>query len=471
MKTLFVIHKLRTESYIRLKEILRDYKQQWERIHPGMDCEVEFIVSMKHYDKVVYQPGGEGNLLSGEGSYLNPDQIAQDYDADIICVLTNDKKLSNPATGVQVYNGSDKNINRGSVVSQVFVNEDLPIDAFTIRNMVFHEADRHAMTVWVNQLFGANISHDKAHEFAFLGTNLPGSNWAYAQMFIKPYYSRLKAKMLTPDVGSAYDLFQKNLEYNNQGHEVEVMQKFLAKHGYLTDKTGVVWTGPWGYFGGLTRKAVIRFQEAYGITPAKGYWYSKTRKVANAIVDTGMLDKVEKEKPVQSNVVESPPKPPLNKADLKPPEFILNLRPDNEEEIDEIFGDTYKPSWNSNNLSHFTPPYPVFYLGERVKTIRCHRLVKDRFVWVFDMIKKYGLEKELTNFGGIYADRDQRGGDNPSTHSWGIAIDCEPQKYPLGSDKTMHQDVITIFEAAGFTYGGNFARRDPMHFQYAGLLY
>lgn len=58
-------------------------------------------------------------------------------------------------------------------------------------------------------------------------------------------------------------------------------------------------------------------------------------------------------------------------------------------------------------------------------------------------------------------------GSHPSTHAWGIAIDLEAERYPLGSAARMPDDVVAVFHKAGFFYGGDFlARKDPMHFQF-----
>jgi len=59
-----------------------------------------------------------------------------------------------------------------------------------------------------------------------------------------------------------------------------------------------------------------------------------------------------------------------------------------------------------------------------------------------------------------------RGGSHPSTHSWGIAIDLEPDRYPLGCKERFPEEVVKVFRNHGFFYGGDFKdRKDPMHFQ------
>ena len=52
-------------------------------------------------------------------------------------------------------------------------------------------------------------------------------------------------------------------------------------------------------------------------------------------------------------------------------------------------------------------------------------------------------------------------------HPWGIAIDLESERYPLGSKARFPDAVVAVFRDAGFFYGGDFAsRKDPMHFQF-----
>ena len=116
----------------------------------------------------------------------------------------------------------------------------------------------------------------------------------------------------------------------------------------------------------------------------------------------------------------------------------------------------------------FDLPYPLLYAGQTVIRARCHSLLVDNFVAVFTDIKNAGLTDEVKNYNGIYQPRNIRGASHPSTHSWGIAIDLEAEKYPLGSLNRFPQDIIDIFHKYGFFYGGDFSnRRDPMHFQFA----
>ena len=137
-------------------------------------------------------------------------------------------------------------------------------------------------------------------------------------------------------------------------------------------------------------------------------------------------------------------------------------------EIKLEFGDAKDPNFERDQLARIELPYPLIYDGTLVHRTRCHKKLVEKFLWVFEQIQAAGLEDECKNYGGIYNNRSVRGGLRPSTHSWGIAIDLEPQKYPLGSTARMPDPVVAIWRAAGFAYGGDFAHRpDPMHFQFA----
>lgn len=81
---------------------------------------------------------------------------------------------------------------------------------------------------------------------------------------------------------------------------------------------------------------------------------------------------------------------------------------------------------------------------------------------------------------GCFAPRAQRGSNGLllSTHTWGIAVDINPEQNSLISpcdefDSRRSQfdipsEWVDAFESEGFTWGGDFRHRfDPMHFQLA----
>jgi hypothetical protein len=136
-------------------------------------------------------------------------------------------------------------------------------------------------------------------------------------------------------------------------------------------------------------------------------------------------------------------------------------------EIRATFGNASAPDFEAKNIATFDLPYPLRYLGRTVTRARCHRLLVPHLTWVLSELKRQKLDGFVVNYGGIYNNRPQVGSAKLSTHAWGIAIDVETEKYPLGSKERLPKAVVDVFARAGFQYGGDFARPDPMHFQYA----
>lgn len=98
------------------------------------------------------------------------------------------------------------------------------------------------------------------------------------------------------------------------------------------------------------------------------------------------------------------------------------------------------------------------------KSVTCHRLLASRFKAVFDEIKALGLSHYIKSYDGCFVNRNKRGGSNPSTHAWGIAIDINASANPMGSSVTNagQQKLAEVFNKYGFYQLPN----DLMHFQY-----
>lgn len=67
--------------------------------------------------------------------------------------------------------------------------------------------------------------------------------------------------------------FTRDLTVGSSGADVTALQQILVSKGYLTMPAGTAY----GYFGGLTKAAVARWQAASGISPAAGYFGPKSR--------------------------------------------------------------------------------------------------------------------------------------------------------------------------------------------------
>jgi hypothetical protein len=100
------------------------------------------------------------------------------------------------------------------------------------------------------------------------------------------YHMKLSSKILAvafvaaialvavPALAASFDV---NMTVGSSGPEVSALQSTLVAGGYLTMPAGV----PMGFFGGLTKAAVAKYQVANGITPAVGFVGPITRAALN----------------------------------------------------------------------------------------------------------------------------------------------------------------------------------------------
>lgn len=112
-----------------------------------------------------------------------------------------------------------------------------------------------------------------------------------------------------------------------------------------------------------------------------------------------------------------------------------------------------------------------------VKAIKVHRLEVERVQTIFELIFKAYGQKEITDlgidlFGGCFNFRQMRGGSDWSKHSWGTAIDLDPERNQLtwGADKAgfakeAYGVMISIFQANGWASLGREKNMDWMHFE------
>lgn len=105
----------------------------------------------------------------------------------------------------------------------------------------------------------------------------------------------------------------------------------------------------------------------------------------------------------------------------------------------------------------------------KVSKIWCHQAMHPFLDTALKNLQKQGLLGDLKEFGGSHAIRATRGTTNWSAHSWALAIDINMTGNGLGQTPTMAKEFVKCFTDAGFYWGGNYSRKDGMHFTIAGF--
>ena len=170
-------------------------------------------------------------------------------------------------------------------------------------------------------------------------------------------------------------------------------------------------------------------------------------------------------------------------------------------EIIALFGDPSDPTnpakpnpvWEAANIKKISPPagWKLYYQDTHkpivpITGIRIHILLADSFKTVLSEIWEYAKtqagpaatdaqiqawlhDRRLAQTGGGYNYRPNT--SNPkalSLHSFGIAIDWDPDHNPRGSSTTTLPDWwYAIWLNHGWSNGKHFTTPDPMHVQYA----
>ena len=133
-------------------------------------------------------------------------------------------------------------------------------------------------------------------------------------------------------------------------------------------------------------------------------------------------------------------------------------------------GGLVKPEWEGHTLGmlHLPAPLPLGWDHSiTVSRVRIHFKLMESLGKVFDKIKADGNWNLILSFDGTYVWRPKRDGDKLSCHSWGIAIDLNASTNRLGDDGDMPPEIIGPFVDEDWEWGGNWQRKDCMHFQAA----
>ena len=141
-------------------------------------------------------------------------------------------------------------------------------------------------------------------------------------------------------------------------------------------------------------------------------------------------------------------------------------------------------AWEDANLVRVTPPWTMVLswdVSKTLKSIRVHKHVAPSLerilgvIWAHAGHSQDQIERmRMHLFGGAYNFRRMRGGHRLSMHSYGCAIDLDPERNRMGRPWAplaggMPSMVVNAFEDEGWVFGGRWSGDDcdPQHFQAA----
>ena len=124
------------------------------------------------------------------------------------------------------------------------------------------------------------------------------------------------------------------------------------------------------------------------------------------------------------------------------------------------YGDSNAPNFRDRHVIE------IDFLGEPMYV---HKRAKAHFLRLARIFRaqapEYAAEISLSPDDWSYSNRDIRGGDSKSMHSFGIAVDINALANVLGTEGDMPEAVVEQWEQEGGEWGGDWLRPDPMHFE------
>lgn len=146
------------------------------------------------------------------------------------------------------------------------------------------------------------------------------------------------------------------------------------------------------------------------------------------------------------------------------------------------YGDPYI---NKNWMVSWDVPSDI-EIGFIPKKIYCNNDLIAPLLSAFVKLIETGFVSELKTYDGCYNVRVIRGYEKKyqelkskrlfeqanrlmSIHSWGIAIDLNAFENQLNQTPKLSTGFVNCFKESGFDWGGDFKRKDGMHFQLSKL--
>lgn len=121
-----------------------------------------------------------------------------------------------------------------------------------------------------------------------------------------------------------------------------------------------------------------------------------------------------------------------------------------------------------NNLVMWDVPSNL-EIGVIPKRLYCNKDLIKPLEQAFKNLIDRDFVKELKTWDGCFNIRKKRGLSSMSLHSWAIAIDVNAFENQLNMQPKLSAGFVKCFKDAGFDWGGNWRRKDGMHFQLAKI--
>lgn len=144
-----------------------------------------------------------------------------------------------------------------------------------------------------------------------------------------------------------------------------------------------------------------------------------------------------------------------------------------------FYGEPGGPQCTAGMVDLAYPMKIAWDKNQIIRRFRCHSKVEAAFERIFQKtLAHYGQAQvsklALDIFGGCYNFRKMRGGNSWSMHSWGIAVDLDPEnnqlKWTKAKAKFAKPEYVPfwkIVESEGGVSLGRTKDYDWMHFQFA----
>lgn len=153
---------------------------------------------------------------------------------------------------------------------------------------------------------------------------------------------------------------------------------------------------------------------------------------------------------------------------------MTNWPKDTQEARNAFYGDPGKGEI-ARQMVPVTPPFAMYYGGQRVNTIMFHRKCAAALIAALNEIWDYCQHDQAkidasgaSSFFGAYNHRKVRGSNTKwSNHAYAAAIDLNALQNALGKVGNMPEFIVDAFVRQGAMWGGFYkGRRDDMHFEF-----